>query len=93
MSKKDKQRHRNKRDFPWPIIAFGAILLIVAAFLFARQPEVETGTPSVAVDQEMIDYGDVKFGVSKTFAVTVTNTGDGTLRFIDKPYIQVLEGC
>ena len=93
MSKKDKQRHQKKKDFPWPVMVFGAILLITAAFLFAKQPEAETGTPSITVDQEMIDYGDVKFGVSKTFAVKVTNTGDGTLRFTESPYIQVMEGC
>jgi len=93
MSKKEKQRLRNKNEFPWPVIVFGAILLIAAIFLFARQPEVETGTPSVAVDPQEIDYGDVKFGVSKTFTVKVTNTGDGTLRFTESPYIQVLEGC
>jgi len=47
----------------------------------------------VAVDQQKIDYGDVKFGVEKTFAVKITNTGDGTLRFKEQPYIEVLEGC
>jgi hypothetical protein len=31
--------------------------------------------------------------VNKTFAIKVTNTGDGLLRFKEKPYIQVLEGC
>ncbi|MCK6583890.1 MAG: hypothetical protein L6Q49_12400 [Anaerolineales bacterium] len=51
------------------------------------------GTPSIAVDQQRIDYGDVKFGVNKTFAIKVTNTGDGTLRFKEGPYIEVVEGC
>jgi len=31
--------------------------------------------------------------VEKTFAIKVTNTGDGTLHFKEKPYIEVLEGC
>jgi hypothetical protein len=51
------------------------------------------GTPSIAVDQQKIEYGDVKFGVEKSFAIRVTNTGDGTLRFKEAPYIEVLEGC
>ena len=51
------------------------------------------GTPSIAVDQQQIDYGDVKFGVEKTFAIKVTNTGDGTLRFKEDPYVEVVEGC
>jgi hypothetical protein len=45
------------------------------------------------VDQQLIDYGDVKFNVEKTFAIKVTNTGDGTLRFKEDPYVEVVEGC
>ena len=45
------------------------------------------------MDQQKIDYGDVKFGVEKTFSIKVTNTGDGILRFKEEPYIEVLEGC
>ena len=40
-----------------------------------------------------IDYGFVKFGESRQFALQVTNTGDGTLRFMEPPYVEVLEGC
>ena len=93
MSKKHK-RQQQKQGFPWVILAIGGVMLVIAAFLFARQGGGDGGgTPSIAVDQQKIDYGDVKFGVEKTFAVKVTNTGDGTLRFKEEPYIQVLEGC
>lgn len=61
--------------------------------LLALPLALDGGTPSIAVDQQKIDYGDVKFGVNKTFAIKVTNTGDGTLRFKEKPYIQLLQGC
>ena len=93
MSKNKKYRKQKRREFPLPLVIFGGILLIVAAFLFARQGGDGGGTPSIAVDQQKIDYGDVKFNVEKTFAIQVTNTGDGTLRFKEEPYIQVLEGC
>jgi hypothetical protein len=93
MSKKYRKQ-KQKKSFPWVIVVFGGILLIVAAFFFANQGGGDDGgTPSIAVDQQKIDYGDVKFGVNKTFAIKVTNTGDGSLRFKDKPYIEVLEGC
>ena len=92
MSKKQK-RQKQRKSFPWTLIVFGGILLIVAAFFFANQGGDGGGTPSIAVDQQKIDYGDVKFGVNKTFAIKVTNTGDGTLRFKEEPYIEVLEGC
>ena len=93
MNKKHK-RQKHQKVFPWPFIVFGGILLLVAAFFFANQNGGDGGgTPSIAVDQQKIDYGDVKFGVNKTFAIKVTNTGDGTLRFKEEPYIEVLEGC
>ncbi|HET7143027.1 MAG TPA: hypothetical protein VFI68_03310 [Anaerolineales bacterium] len=92
MSKKHK-RQKQRRSFPWSLVAIGGVLLIIAAFFFANQGEEGSGTPSIAVDQRSIDYGDVKFNVEKTFAVKVTNTGDGTLRFKEEPYIEVLEGC
>jgi hypothetical protein len=92
MSKKHK-RQKQKQKFPWAIAAIGGVLLLFAAFLFARQNGDGGGTPSIAVDQQKIDYGDVKFGVNKTFAIKVTNTGDGKLRFKEEPYIEVLEGC
>ncbi len=92
MSKKNKKYKRQKKqNFPWFLLMLGGILVAAAAFLFARQDG--GGTPSIVVDQQKIDYGDVKFGVNKTFAIKVTNTGDGTLRFKEKPYIEVLEGC
>jgi len=92
-----QNRHKarkQKKSFPWILLVLGGAFIVVAAFLFARQGGDDGGgTPSIAVDQQQIDYGDVKFGVEKTFAIKVTNTGDGTLRFKDAPYIQVLEGC
>jgi len=87
-------KQKQKRSFPWIPFVLGGAFIVVAAFLFARQGGGEGGgKPSIAVDQQQIDYGDVKFGVEKTFGIKVTNTGDGTLRFKEKPYIQVLEGC
>ena len=92
MSKKHR-RQKQRRGFPWPLVVFGGVLLIAAAFFLANQSGDGGGTPSIAVDQQKIDYGDVKFGVNKTFAIKVTNTGDGSLRFKEDPYIEVLEGC
>jgi hypothetical protein len=94
-NKKQKYRkQRQKQRVPWIVLAIGGVMLVLAAFLFARQGGDDGGgMPAIAVDQQKIDYGDVKFGVNKTFAIKVTNTGDGTLRFKEMPYVQVLEGC
>ena len=93
MSKKtQKQKKQRKKPFPWLLLALGGILVVIAGLLFARQNDWG-GTPAIAVDQQRIDYGDVKFGVNKSFAIKVTNTGGGTLRFKEDPYIEVVEGC
>ena len=101
MGKRSHRRER-KAGFAWPMLAFGGILLIVAAFLFANRGgsaagETSTsdgsGTPKIAVDPAKIDYGYVKFGNDETFRIKVTNNGNGVLRFKDQPYIEVLEGC
>ena len=95
MSKKQrKQKQKQNSKFPLLFMVLGGVLLIVAAFYFSNKAGGnDEGTPSIAVDQQKIDYGDVKLGVEKTFAIKVTNTGDGTLRFQEEPYIEVLEGC
>jgi hypothetical protein len=93
MSKKQRKQQQKNKLF-LPLIILGGVLLITAAFYFANQGGGDDGgTPSIAVDQQKIDYGDVKFNVEKTFTVKVTNTGDGTLRFKEEPYIEILEGC
>ena len=91
-----KVRRQKNKTFSKPFIALGigGVLLIMAVIFFALQSgDTGGGTPKLTVDQEKIDYGDVHFGVNKTFAIKVTNTGDGVLRFKEKPYIEVLEGC
>ena len=94
MSKKKSRKQKQTKRFPWALAAVGGLLLVIGAFFFARQGGGSGGgTPSIAVDQEKIDYGYVAFGNNKTFAIKVTNTGAGTLRFKEDPYIEVLEGC
>jgi hypothetical protein len=94
LSHKHSRHHRPRREFTWLLIAGGAVLLTLAVFLFARKPAPEeTGNPQLAVDQQKIDYGYVNFGETRQFKIAVTNTGDGVLRFEEKPYVEVVEGC
>lgn len=93
---KNNQKYRKQkkgRNFPWLVVVLGGGLLLLAAILFARNSSDGSGTASISVDQRQIDYGYVKFGETRTFAVKVTNTGDGSLRFKEEPYIEVVEGC
>jgi len=94
MTKKNQKyrKQKQRKNFPWLFVVLGGGLLLFAALLFARNGG-DGGTPSLSVDQNQIDYGYVKFGENRQFALKVTNTGDGNLRFKEKPYIEVLEGC
>jgi hypothetical protein len=94
MSKKYKKGRRQQKGSRNPLILLvGGVLMIVAALVLAFGNRDGSGTPALTVDQEVIDYGDVKLETNLTFAVKVTNTGDGTLRFREEPYIEVREGC
>lgn len=93
---RQKQQQQKKSLTLIAMIAGGLLLLAAAAFfVFGAGGSAAGGggTPKLVVDQEKIDYGDVHFGVNKTFTIKVTNAGDGLLRFKKQPYIQVLEGC
>ena len=94
MAKKNQKYRKRKqsKNITWLFVALGGGLLLIAGILFANQNS-GSGTPSIAVDQQKIDYGDVKFGVEKSFAIKVTNNGDSALRFKENPYIEVVEGC
>ena len=59
----------------------------------ATVPVEVQGQPSLKVDNDQLDFGDVKLGQTVTAAFTLTNVGDQTLRITQEPYIQVLEGC
>jgi len=80
----------------------GGLLLIISGAFFAKSAlenranpsliEV-SGQPSLKVDQERIDYGDVKLNTNLTFALELTNVGDQPLRISETPYVEVVEGC
>ena len=93
---KRKQRQQQKPSTPLIALIVAGVLLVAVAFLFALGVFGGAdggGMPKLSVDQQKIDYGDVHLGESKSFAIKITNTGDGLLRFKEQPYIEVLEGC
>ncbi len=91
MSKKFQKR---RRAFPWPLFVFGILLIAAAAFIYLNgKGGTGAGTPQLAVDRELIDFGNVKLDDMRAFTITVMNTGDGTLRFKEEPNIEVREGC
>ena len=98
INKKNNKKYRmqkQQKSFPWLFIALGGGLLLLATTLLLanRNGSDGGGTPAISVDQNKIDYGYVKFGENRQFSLKITNTGTGNLRFSEKPYVEVLEGC
>jgi hypothetical protein len=96
MNKKYRNRKNKKQSASVLVWLVGGGILLIATALFVAfggKSDNGNGTPALAVDQETIEYGDVKFNTNLTFEIKVTNTGDGTLRFKEDPYIEVREGC
>ncbi len=92
MSRRRNPR-RAHRPLTWALMALGVVLVVVAVAIAARPASKEGGTPVLAVEPATIDFGYLKLNTPKTFALTITNTGQGTLRFTEQPYLEVLEGC
>jgi len=88
-----KKRSRPRTRPPLPLIALGVVLIVAAVLILLFQNNGGGGSPVLTVDKQTIEYGDVKLGTELTFEIHVTNSGDGVLRFKEKPYIEVLEGC
>ena len=105
MSRKSRKYRRQKRFPIFWVLAIGGLLLVAGAILLSRPggtsrggtatlaPIQVQGQSSIRVDQQEINFGDVKLNVQKTFTITVTNVGDQPLRFTEAPYIEVVEGC
>lgn len=94
-------RKRKRTQKPWPILlAVGGLILVAAAVLITGRGETSPktpvevrGQPSLKVDREQVDFGEVQFEQPVSVTFTLSNVGDQTLRFSEQPYIEVLEGC
>ena len=93
-----KKRQSQNQSWVPVLITLGGLLLVGLAFLALRKStpgaaiEV-TGMPSLKVDQEIVDLGDMKFNQPAQVSFQLTNVGDQTLQFTKDPYIEVVEGC
>jgi len=100
---KRQERRRKKRQRNILIVLVpGGLLLVAGGIAMAKNAwnnkadpalvEV-SGQPSLRVDKELIDYGDVKLETNLTFALNLTNASDEPLKISDDPYVEVMEGC
>jgi len=102
---KDKpKRSKSVLSNPLVWVVIGVALLVGAYLVYrqANQPVAKqaspvivevSGSPSLKVDQETIDFGDVPVNQMVTATFQLTNTGDQPLRFSKPPTVEVKEGC
>ena len=97
--KYSNKRNRQKTKWMPLLLALGGGLLILLAFFALREkpsPKAAievTGAPSLKVDKDKLDLGDVKLNQPVEVSFQITNVGDQTLRFTEAPYVEVVEGC
>jgi hypothetical protein len=91
--------HQRPRWLP-PAVVVGigiALVGVVLALLSAsKQPpatESVAGAPRLAVDQDRIDYGNVKFNTPIQTVFHVRNLGDQPLKILEEPQVELVEGC
>ena len=103
MSKDGKQRSFRGQAgkplwLPWLLAAAGLVLLggaILASILNGGVSALRTGNraPRMAVDQAIVDYGQVKIDTPIEAVFRVQNIGDATLEILGVPQGELREGC
>ncbi len=92
------KRHNQKSSWPLVVAGGGLLLILAAVFAFSQPAKPKAaievaGTPSLKVDKEKVDLGDVKLGKVVDVAFTLENVGDQPLKLGEAPYVEVVEGC
>ncbi len=94
------QRKRQQRLKSLAMIGVGGLLIILAAAWVIRnsQPTPKAaievkGSPSLKVDKQNVDLGQVRLGNTVDVNFTLTNVGDQPLKLSEAPYVEVVEGC
>jgi hypothetical protein len=84
---------------PFVLLSGGVLLILLALWagdiggIRTGVDQAVNGTPVLQADRETIDLGDVKLGETVSASFTLTNTGDGPLKFEEAPYVEIVEGC
>jgi len=97
-----RHKRETRRPIGSPVIIGGGLALIglAAVLIFGGgafsgpppTPEV-IGAPALKANQEMIDLGDVRLGMTVNASFQLTNVVDQPLFFTESPYVEVVEGC
>ena len=104
-SYKTKKSRRKENNQLWVLLllaAGGLILIVAGIILFGGGDQADktatislevSGAPSLKVDQEVIDFGDVKVNEVVEATFRLANVGDQPLHFTQAPYVELAAGC
>lgn len=86
-----------------PIVGGGVLLAILVGLVLLVSaggrssgsvgPAQVVGRPRLAIDRERIDFGKVPLGRPVQAVFTLTNAGDRPLRILNRPVVEVKQGC
>jgi hypothetical protein len=94
-------REVDPRRRPWIHGVIGLALVAGVAAIWAAvprdgatgEPAMHRGGPRLAIDQELIDFGAVRYNQFVEARFRLKNVGDQPLRLPASPPIEVVEGC
>ena len=95
-SSKSTGRARSARGRNFILAGVVLMLASLAIWIGLNQQRAAievTGAPSLMVDPQVVDLGDVPVGEQVRVTYALTNVGDTALRFTTAPYVEVVEGC
>lgn len=105
MSNKPKREELRQRRAanPWPYVLIAGGVLLIGIVVYAvwqavypgtpKVPVEVKGAPSLKVDKEQVDLGNIPLGQTVEVTFNVANVGDQQLRFTEAPYVELVEGC
>ena len=102
MAKKSKKRRKVAQANPqrpywlWAVVAAAVLLVVggVSILLISGDSDAASGgAPKLVVEETVVDEGYVELNTSVRTSFTLRNEGDGLLRVLGEPQVQLVEGC
>ena len=92
-------QRRRARSVLGTVATIALVLVILVLLVLFHDPLEEPafldepGAPSLQVEPEMLDFGDVPVARWVTAEFVLTNKGDGRLRLEQTPWVKAVAGC
>jgi hypothetical protein len=97
-----KQRKKRPKKLRIPVYGFAGLVFFILLFLglktfgnvtSPKAPILVKGSPSLVVDQKVVDLGTIQLGKTVTYQFNLTNVGDKPLKLSKEAYTELVKGC